>query len=82
MPRGNHSRKQPSATTLLQGHQFQGKRIRMTGTQIDDDAVDVTRLSPTEIAELGKSVLGHAVRRALSAMDGDEDPLAAFQDSL
>ncbi len=54
----------------------------MSGDPIDVDAVDVAGLTTTDIVELGESPLGHAVQRILTVADGDEEPVAAFQDSL
>lgn len=54
----------------------------MSGDLIDVDMVKVVGLTPTDVAELGESCLGHAVRRIFAVVDGDEDPVAAFQDSL
>lgn len=54
----------------------------MDGDLVDVDVVDVTGLTPADVEDLGESSLGHAVRRILAAVDREEDPVAAFQDSM
>ena len=59
----------------------------MSDDLLDIEAVDVHELPPAQLAELGDSALGHAVRRLLRVSgkaDGSVSapPIALFQDCL